>query len=185
MRPIWGRQDPGGSHVGPMNFALWVPPEFKLDGNLFHLYASYDDETVMEYYTWHKFVAIWLSGIKSKLNVIFIEFETRQITLVKTMFPYIQECRGLSHLAGTVCTKHDYLALARDHLVLMPLLKVVLWGRLYDVTSQQNVMMLNWWGLIIRELSQFIRWLIQSKWLSIDTTNILHLQLILTGLIPR
>ena len=22
--PIWGRQDPGGSHVGPMNFALWV-----------------------------------------------------------------------------------------------------------------------------------------------------------------
>ena len=23
MGPIWGRQDPGGSHVGPMNFALW------------------------------------------------------------------------------------------------------------------------------------------------------------------
>ena len=22
--PIWGRQDPGGPHVGPMNFALWV-----------------------------------------------------------------------------------------------------------------------------------------------------------------
>ena len=21
MRPIWGRQDPGGLHVGPMNFA--------------------------------------------------------------------------------------------------------------------------------------------------------------------
>ena len=24
MAPIWGRQDPGGSHVGPMNFAIWV-----------------------------------------------------------------------------------------------------------------------------------------------------------------
>ena len=24
MGPIWGRQDPGGSHVGPMNFAIWV-----------------------------------------------------------------------------------------------------------------------------------------------------------------
>ena len=24
MRPIWGRQDPGGPHVGPMNFAIWV-----------------------------------------------------------------------------------------------------------------------------------------------------------------
>ena len=23
MGPIWGRQDPGGSHVGPMNFAVW------------------------------------------------------------------------------------------------------------------------------------------------------------------
>ena len=24
MGPIWERQDPGGSHVGPMNFAIWV-----------------------------------------------------------------------------------------------------------------------------------------------------------------
>ena len=23
MGPIWGRQDPGGPHVGPMNFAYW------------------------------------------------------------------------------------------------------------------------------------------------------------------
>ena len=24
MGPIWGRQDPGGPHGGPMNFAIWV-----------------------------------------------------------------------------------------------------------------------------------------------------------------
>ena len=24
MGPIWGRQDTGGPHVGPMNFAIWV-----------------------------------------------------------------------------------------------------------------------------------------------------------------
>ena len=24
MGPIWGRQDPDGHHVGPMNFAIWV-----------------------------------------------------------------------------------------------------------------------------------------------------------------
>ena len=24
MGPIWGRQDPDGLHVGPMNFAIWV-----------------------------------------------------------------------------------------------------------------------------------------------------------------
>ena len=23
MGPAWGRQDPGGPHVGPMNFAIW------------------------------------------------------------------------------------------------------------------------------------------------------------------
>ena len=24
MGPIWGRQDPGAPHVGPMNFAVWA-----------------------------------------------------------------------------------------------------------------------------------------------------------------
>ena len=24
MGPIWGRHDPGGSHVGPMNFVSWI-----------------------------------------------------------------------------------------------------------------------------------------------------------------
>ena len=24
MGPIWGRQDPGGPHVGPINIAIWV-----------------------------------------------------------------------------------------------------------------------------------------------------------------
>ena len=23
MGPIWGRQDPGGPHVGPMNIVIW------------------------------------------------------------------------------------------------------------------------------------------------------------------
>ena len=30
MGPIWGRQDPGGTHVGPMNFALWVCIRYKV-----------------------------------------------------------------------------------------------------------------------------------------------------------
>ena len=29
MGPIWGQQDPGGPHVGPMNFAIWVVQEWK------------------------------------------------------------------------------------------------------------------------------------------------------------
>ena len=29
MGPIWGRQDPGGPHVGPMNFVIWAVLEFR------------------------------------------------------------------------------------------------------------------------------------------------------------
>ena len=30
MGPIWGRQDPGGPHVGSMNFAIWVKLVFNV-----------------------------------------------------------------------------------------------------------------------------------------------------------
>ena len=30
MGPIWGRQGPGGPHVGPMNFAIWVGLVFSM-----------------------------------------------------------------------------------------------------------------------------------------------------------
>ena len=29
MGHIWGRQDPGGPHVGPINFAIWVVTVFQ------------------------------------------------------------------------------------------------------------------------------------------------------------
>ena len=31
IETTWGRQDPGGPHVGPMNFAIWVGVAFKLE----------------------------------------------------------------------------------------------------------------------------------------------------------
>ena len=42
MGPIWGRQDPGGPHVDPMNFAIWdetydnILEELYPQGKLFH-----------------------------------------------------------------------------------------------------------------------------------------------------
>ena len=30
MGPIWGRQDPGGPHVGPMNFAIWDMHQYNI-----------------------------------------------------------------------------------------------------------------------------------------------------------
>ena len=33
MGPIWGRQDTGGPHAGPMNFATWVEATVMPDGS--------------------------------------------------------------------------------------------------------------------------------------------------------
>ena len=35
MGPIWGRQDPGGRHVGPMNLAIW-----DLEVFIIHMFKS-------------------------------------------------------------------------------------------------------------------------------------------------
>ena len=39
MGPIWGRQDPGGFHVGPMNFAIWATCH---DNSVLYKKADYD-----------------------------------------------------------------------------------------------------------------------------------------------
>ena len=40
MGPTWGRQDPGGTHVGPMNLAIWVYTQ--LFSGLLTPISSYD-----------------------------------------------------------------------------------------------------------------------------------------------
>ena len=41
MEPIWGRQDPGGLHVGPMNFAIWDCAMCKNSEVFVHQHRSY------------------------------------------------------------------------------------------------------------------------------------------------
>ena len=40
MGPIWGWQDPGGPHVGPMNFAIWVYFHFRGSGQYSELISE-------------------------------------------------------------------------------------------------------------------------------------------------
>ena len=42
MGPTWGRQDPGGPHVGPMNLAIWDGHETALThwGRVTHIRVS-------------------------------------------------------------------------------------------------------------------------------------------------
>ena len=44
MGPIWGRQDPGGTHVGHMNFAIWGV----LVGEIMHLISLLYTSTTIE-----------------------------------------------------------------------------------------------------------------------------------------
>ena len=48
MGLIWGRQDPGGPYVGPMNFAIW---DVKRKGYLDVLYlmSAYSIEMIVAY----------------------------------------------------------------------------------------------------------------------------------------
>ena len=43
MGPIWGRQDPGGPHVGPMNFAIWGDANSIAAGDMIIYVATSDD----------------------------------------------------------------------------------------------------------------------------------------------
>ena len=64
--PIWGRQDPGGPHVGPINFAIWdiifvdLDPKFRPLSNLLGcimLYSNRHHITKMpkKYVSWAPF----------------------------------------------------------------------------------------------------------------------------------
>ena len=46
MGPIWGRQDPGGPHVGPMNFAIWGYIHVSHSNQLYHIHYK---STLLEY----------------------------------------------------------------------------------------------------------------------------------------
>ena len=41
MGPIWGLQDPAGTHVGPMNFAIWFITKILLTENSLMLGGTY------------------------------------------------------------------------------------------------------------------------------------------------
>ena len=78
MGPIWGRQDPGGPHVGPMNFAIWVDRYGRLRQELY-CYGSMRKDVLISFLQWqmplvprwyeqrkfHRTLAVdWFIGLK-------------------------------------------------------------------------------------------------------------------------
>ena len=83
MGPIWGRQAPGGPHVGPMNFAIWEAFSLLLPRTLFpcslKISESWRNHTLLiitlrlrlhgshfliqnfqSYFSWMKIILFWL-----------------------------------------------------------------------------------------------------------------------------
>ena len=50
MGPIWGRQDPGGPHVGPMNFAIWDATDQVYENFAWSMVATYVYGSVITWY---------------------------------------------------------------------------------------------------------------------------------------
>ena len=70
MGPVWGRQDPGGRHVGPMNFAMWVRARVVI-------------MLVKEVYP---FYVSWLNALWPK-----IRHSTRLYNLIPIIFVWVQK----------------------------------------------------------------------------------------------
>ena len=58
--PIWGRQDPDGPHVGPMNFAVWNGyPEFDKHNH----FGGINSQNVFQTYFIHNVLLVTQSSI--------------------------------------------------------------------------------------------------------------------------
>ena len=78
MGPIWGRQDRGGPHVGPMNFAIWVRPVKLIrygNTHFFHVTLMTSDES------FHLLSAIALEmHVRHTANIVSVEQKRNMVS---------------------------------------------------------------------------------------------------------
>ena len=64
--PIWGRQDPGGPHVGSINFAIWISISTPSDDDrLIRILVPHEIFCSIQYYVWSPVpqnIGMWLTG---------------------------------------------------------------------------------------------------------------------------
>ena len=69
MGPIWGRQDPGGPHVGPMNFAIWVV-NYSMCWRDAKQYSIWDEFIFLNKWFFKLWSSFWLIRITSTIGQI-------------------------------------------------------------------------------------------------------------------
>ena len=69
MGPIWGRQDPGGPHVGPMNFAIWGPLRPRSSDGIGFIH--YSDVTMSA-------MASHITGVSNVCSTVFVQAQIKE-----------------------------------------------------------------------------------------------------------
>ena len=74
MGPIWGRQDPGGPHVGPLNFAIWVSLVESKVSLVWVMAWHQTSNKPLLLFQWQKSDLIhdYVQGIKGKKYMLFV-----------------------------------------------------------------------------------------------------------------
>ena len=71
MGPTWGRQGPGGPHVGPMNYAIWeVLSDIIMAGNVFfRLFYNIKSPESVFYFGWRMIPFTWVRPQEKRYGV--------------------------------------------------------------------------------------------------------------------
>ena len=80
MGPTWGRQDPGGPHVGPMNLAIWFVPRWLSCKVLSHITRSIFSKIFT--------IDTLISPSRTRQGVSFVSSRCHHILLFWFMQPY-------------------------------------------------------------------------------------------------
>ena len=88
MGPIWGRQDPGGPHVGPMNFAICVT--FELYGYFRCLQVFIQSKITFTKYC----LTQWISNLSGSFEIYWV----RQ---------YLENFMGIASIVNTILYKTE------------------------------------------------------------------------------
>ena len=88
MGPIWGRQDPGGPHVGPVNFAIWDYLNQSVISQTIH--------PISQHHWWAMGCLLW--GFQGKFTTLYQRCTVQQVVTSTLSSPSVLSsiCIGIS-----------------------------------------------------------------------------------------
>ena len=98
--PIWGRQDPGGPHVGPVNFAIWEASHFIMSSTGIEISHNLKNSTMRMQY----FKISWPIIIEFHFDAVIL----LQVTQQHFKLPTSDQLENMPKCGGKVQLLHGY-----------------------------------------------------------------------------